>query len=130
MEFSSLRFVDIVVATPTGRVDHSSAEPLQHSLMPLATDGNAGVNALVLDFAGVEYVSSVGLRVVMMVAKQMRTRQARIAVAAMQPVVHEIFEITRFNHVVEVFPSVRAAVEQLSPAALAAYDAAQGAASR
>ena len=36
----------------------------------------------------------------------------------------EIFDIARFNHVLEVFPDVRAALEQLSGPALAAYDTA------
>jgi hypothetical protein len=53
----------------------------------------------------------------------MRSRNARIAVAALQPVVDEIFGIARFRHVVEVFPSVRDALAQVSPSALATYDA-------
>ena len=129
MDFRSLRFVDVVVAVPTGRIDHASADPLQHALLPLA-NGTAGdaAAAIVLDFAGIDYISSVGLRVVMLAAKQVRARQARIAVAALQPVVLEIFQITRFNHVVEIFPSVPEALAALSPAAAAAYDAAPPAA--
>ena len=93
------------------------------------TDGKKSAalskSALVFDFAGVEYISSVGLRVLLMAAKQVRAQNARIAVAALQPVVKEIFDIARFNHVLEVFTSVRAALDQLSAPALAAYDAAR-----
>ncbi|HEX7271805.1 MAG TPA: STAS domain-containing protein, partial [Casimicrobiaceae bacterium] len=66
---------------------------------------------------------SMGLRVLLLAAKHMRSKNARIAVAALQPVVDEIFGIARFRHVVEVFPSVRDALAQVSPSALAAYDA-------
>ena len=59
----------------------------------------------------------------MIAAKQMRARGARIAVAALQPVVAEIFAISRFDNVLDVFPSVRDAVAKLSPPALAALDA-------
>ena len=48
-----------------------------------------------LDFADVEYISSAGLRVLMIAAKQMRARDAKIAVAALQPMVAEIFAISR-----------------------------------
>lgn len=65
-----------------------------------------------------------GLRVLMIAAKELRSHGARIAVAAMQPIVAEIFEIARFGHVVEVFPSVRAALQDLSAPALAAYESA------
>jgi anti-sigma B factor antagonist len=66
----------------------------------------------------------VGLRVLMLAARQMRGRSARIAVAGLQPLVAEIFSISRFNTVLEVFPSLRDALVALSPEALAAYDAA------
>ena len=59
-------------------------------------------------------------------SRQMRARGERIAATALQPVVREIFEIARFQHVVEVFASVREALAALSPAALAAFDAGTG----
>ena len=43
---------------------------------------------------------------------------------ALQPIVAEIFAISRFDSVLEVFPSVRDALAAMSPEALAAYDAA------
>jgi anti-anti-sigma factor len=82
------------------------------------------IGALVLDFSRVSYISSMGLRVLLVAAKQMRACNARIAIAALQPVVSEIFAIARFNHVLEVFPDVRTALEHISGPALAAYDAA------
>ena len=54
----------------------------------------------------------------------MRGRHARIAAVSLQPVVAEIFALSRFNAVLEVFPALRDALAALSPEALAAYDAA------
>ena len=124
MDVSSRRFNDVVVARPAGRVDHAGADALQLGLAPITTGGTE--SALVLDFAQVDYISSVGLRVLMMASKQVRARQARIAVVALHPVAREIFESARFQHVVEVFASVREALAALSPAALAAFDAGTG----
>ena len=124
MEFSSQRLADVFVAAPVGQIDHPNAERLKQALAPIL-DASTQVNsALVLDFSRVEYICSMGLRVLLMAAKQLRAHNARIAVAALQPVVKEIFDIARFNHVLEVFPSVRTALEQVSGPALAAYDAA------
>ena len=125
MELSSRRFADVVVAAPVGRIDHLSAQPLQNALAPILSAATASCAPLVLDFSGVDYISSMGLRVLMIAAKQMRAGNARIGVAALQPVVEEIFEIARFEHVLEAFPSVRAALQEFSKAASAAYDAAQ-----
>lgn len=123
MQISSRQFADVVVAAPAGRVDHYSAAQLEEALLPLAEQAGVDKRALVVDFAGVEYISSVGLRVLMVVAKKMRAHDAKIAVAALQPVVAEIFAISRFDRVLEVFPSVRGALEQFSTPALEAFDA-------
>ena len=124
MEFSSQRLADVFIAAPVGQIDHPHAQQLQLALAPVLDAAAVDANTVVLDFSGVEYISSMGLRVLLMAAKQQHARNAKIAVAAMRPVVKEIFAIARFNHVLDVFPSVRAALEQLSATALAAYDAA------
>ena len=124
MHFSSQRLADVVVAMPSGQIDHPNAERLEQALAPILAAAAPRTSALVLDFSQVEYISSMGLRVLLMAAKQLRAQNARIAVASLQPVVKEIFEIARFNHVLEIFPDVRTALEQFSAPALAAYDAA------
>jgi len=121
LDVSNCRFDTVAVATPAGRVDHAGAERLQQTLAPIAADANE--RALLLDFAQVDYISSVGLRVLMMASRQLRARDGRIAIAALQPTVREILEIARFQHVVEIFPTLRDALGALSPAALAAFDA-------
>ncbi len=123
MEFSSRRFADVIVAAPVGRIDHTSADALQDRLVPLLAAPDATAASLLLDFGNVEYISSVGLRVLMLAAKQVRSRKARIGVASLQPLVAEIFAISRFNQVLEVFPATRDALAAMSPAALSAFDA-------
>jgi len=125
VDFSSRRLADVIVVMPVGQIDHPNAQQLQQALAPILEQAAAEKAPLLLDFTGVEYISSMGLRVLMVAAKQMRGGSARIAVAALRPVVEEIFEIARFRHVLEVFPSVRVALQALSVPALAAYDAAQ-----
>jgi anti-sigma B factor antagonist len=123
MEFSSRQFADVTLAAPLGRIDHAGAPLLEQALSPLLAQSGTAKNAVVLDFAGVEYISSVGLRVLMVAAKQMKGHGARIVIAAPQPVVAEILAISRFDRVLEIAPSVRKALEWLSQKAVAAYAA-------
>jgi anti-anti-sigma factor len=123
MRFSHRRYADAVVAAPAGHIDHPNAQQLELALVPLIAESAAVKAPVVLDFTEVDYISSMGLRVLMIVARQMRAQGARIAVASLQPVVAEIFEIARFAHVVEVFPTVRGALQALSQPAAASYDA-------
>jgi anti-anti-sigma factor len=121
LDVTSRTFGNVVVAVPVGRADMAGSTALEAALSPLW--GKPDVAGLVLDLDGVPYISSVGLRVLMIAAKQMRSRRARIAVAGLQPVVAEIFAISRFDKVLEVFPAVGDALAAIAPEALAAYNA-------
>ena len=124
MEFSSLRFADVIVVAPVGRIDHASAEAFQTTLEPILVAA-AGMNgALLLDLSNVPYISSVGLRVVMMAAKHLKARKARIAAVGLQSIVAEIFAISRFDSVFEMYPTLPAALDAMSRDARVAYDAA------
>ena len=123
MDLSPRRFADTVVLAPRGRIDHATADALEAALAPYLVRCADGGDQLVLDLSGVEYIASVGLRVLMVAAKQARARNGTVAVAALQPVVREIFEISKFTMVLPTFPSVRDALGELSKPAQAAFDA-------
>ena len=124
MEFSSQRLVDVFVAAPVGQIDHPNADTLRLALAPTLDAAILAKGSIVLDFSRVTYISSMGLRVLLLAAKELRAVNGKMAIAALQPVVTEIFAIARFNHVLEIFPDVRAALGKYSAPALAAYDAA------
>jgi anti-sigma B factor antagonist/stage II sporulation protein AA (anti-sigma F factor antagonist) len=73
--------------------------------------------ALIIDLAGVDYISSAGLRSLMIVFKAGKADGKAFAVAALQPLLLEIFTISRFNLVFPVFETVREAVAKLAPGA-------------
>jgi anti-anti-sigma factor len=124
MDLSHRRYADAVVLAPVGRIDHASAEGFKTALAPHIARCAAGQDQVVLDLSGVDYISSAGLRVLMLARKQAKAQGGTLAVAGLTPVVKEIFEISRFTVVFDLFPSVRAALERISPPALAAFDAA------
>lgn len=119
MQISTRRLADVVIAAPAGRIDHQSAARLEAALAPLVAETAERHGALVLDFSAVEYISSVGLRVLMVAAKQMREHQSALVVAALQDVVKEIFAISRFDRVLTVTATLDDALARCSPAALA-----------
>jgi anti-anti-sigma factor len=110
-----------LVLAASGRIDHATAERFRTALQPHLARCKGGEGAIVLEFSAVEYISSVGLRVLMLAAKQARLQGGSIGVSGLQPVVKEIFEISKFNLVIPCFASVRDALSALAPAALASY---------
>lgn len=124
MNVASRTYADVVVVQPEGRIDHAAGAEFEQAVVPLV-DPLAGSGAgLVFDLQRVAYISSVGLRVFIVAAKALRARGARIAVAHVQPVVEQIMAISRFDKVVEMFPTVTDALAALSSDAVAAHRAA------
>ena len=114
MELSSARHGDAVVLSPRGRIDHASAEGFKTALAPHLARCAPG-HPVVLDLGGVDYIASVGLRVLMLASRQARAQGGAILVAVLQPLVREIFEISKFTLVFPCFASVADALA--SPAA-------------
>ena len=122
MVLNHARFADVVVLAPTGRIDHATSEGVREALAPFLARCAPDGDRVVLDLGGVEYISSAGLRVLMLAAKQARAQQGFFAVAGAQPLVLEILEISKFTLVLRTLPSVRDAVAAASPGGLAAFD--------
>jgi anti-anti-sigma factor len=113
MELSSARHGDVVVLSPRGRIDHASAEAFKTALAPYLSRSGPG-HPLVLDLARTDYIASVGLRVLMLASRQVRAQGGTIAVAALAPLVREIFEISKFTLVFPCFASVADALADLA----------------
>ena len=125
MQIATRQLADTALVGVVGRVDHRSAGQLEQALAPMMARVGSVRGAIVLDFSGVEYISSVGLRVLMVAGKQMRSQAASFAIAGLQPVVAEIFAISRFDRVLAVHADVPSALAQCSASALAAWQAAE-----
>jgi anti-sigma B factor antagonist len=100
MQIGEQRRDEVTVLSPAGRIDNDTSPAFQSRL--LAAVGN-GPSAVLVDLAGVDYMSSAGLRALMMGAKQSKAAKGKLGVASLKPVVKEIFAISRFGHVVQVF---------------------------
>ena len=80
-----------------GRIDTKSAPQLEE-IIGSSLDG---VRLLVMDFEGVEYVSSAGLRVLLIAQKAMN-RQGDMKVRNVDPDIMEIFEVTGFSDILTI----------------------------
>ena len=122
MEVSSQQFADVTLIQVEGRIDHKTAKDFENALKPYLDECVAGeYQKILVDLGGVDFMTSAGLRVLMIVAKTCHKQRGEIVVAALQPIIQEIFKITRFDLVLKIFPTVKSALEALSPTAAAVY---------
>jgi anti-anti-sigma factor len=121
MNVSSRRFANAVAVHVAGRLDQDTCEAFRGQLMQFVESAADG-GAIVLDLSALEYVSSAGLRCFMLASRQAKAQHGRIFVAALQPMVAEIFQISHFNLVFQVFPTMREAMAAVSAEAAGAYE--------
>ncbi len=124
MELSPRRFADAVVVSPVGRIDQSNADAFQEALAPHLAQCTGGEDRLIVDLSGLEYISSAGLRVLMLAAKQSKAQGGTLLLTGLQPLVQEIFEISKFTMVFGITPSLREALAKASASALTAFETA------
>jgi len=116
LELSSRFLGPVRVLDVHGRLDHAHAKAFEAALAPHLTGCSKGGTPVVLDFSNVVYISSVGLRVLLLAAKQVKAQQGAIAIAALTPIVTEVFQVSHFNLVLQVFPDLAAAVDHVAAA--------------
>jgi anti-sigma B factor antagonist len=94
----------------SGRVDFESALDFEHHINAMIQEAG---DCYIIELSQVELLSSAGLRVMLSTAKRVAHRNAALALAAPSQVVRQVFEISHFNLLFKIFPSVPAAIAAL-----------------
>lgn len=81
----------------TGRLDTTTAPELE----AVIKENIIGVTNLVMDFAGLEYLSSAGLRVILSAQKTMN-KQGKMVIRNVNETINEVFEITGFIDILTI----------------------------
>jgi anti-anti-sigma factor len=90
-----------------GRLDATSSPGVEKQLQALIDQGE---ERLVLDFSELVYISSLGLRVLIVMAKNVQNVNGKLALAGLNDHIYEIFRIAHFTSIFSIYPSCEEAV--------------------
>jgi anti-anti-sigma factor len=82
----------ITVLAPVGRVDSTTSRDVEAALLPLFDQGAP----VIVDFAAMSYISSAGLRVLLLAARRSKATGVPLSLAGMSKAVDEVFKISGF----------------------------------
>lgn len=111
MQIVQDRTADIDIVALEGRIDSSNAGEVEGALVPLFGDSGGGV---LVDLEKLDYISSAGLRILLIAAKRSKATGTRLALAGMQPGVREVFEISGFAKLFDIYDARASALTALS----------------
>ncbi len=92
-----------LVATLHGRIDAMGSKTLEEQASTWITAGN---RHLIIDCTPLEYISSAGLRALLLIAKQVNVVGGSLKLCGISGPVHEVFEISGFSRLFAILPSV------------------------
>lgn len=112
MTIDELEEGGVTIVVPVGRIDSTTADDLERVIRSLL---DRGAPRVVVDMAGVEYISSAGLRVFLILAKRMKDQRGALALAAMGDAVHQVFRLSGVLPLFTVAPNRTDAMSRVVP---------------
>ena len=107
MEFAQDQAGEVAIVKLAGRLDSSAAQPAEESFARVL-DG--GTPRLAVDMSQLEYISSAGLRVLLVVAKKVQQANGKMVLFGLVPHVREVFSVSGFDKIFAIQPDAAAAV--------------------
>ncbi len=83
----------------SGRLDTLNAKPFEGKLLEAVKASNG---MLIVDLTGVDYVSSSGLRALLVAGKAMAPHKRKLRLKSLQPQIQEVFDISGFSALFEI----------------------------
>lgn len=100
MEITEKKVGNCTIVGIDGRLDTTNYSVLEKKLMELI---DAGEIRLLVNLSKMDYVSSSGLRILLMALKRITMAKGKFALCSLQDNIKEIFEISGFTNIFEIY---------------------------
>lgn len=111
LEINSFKIGKTAILEVAGRLDANTAPAMEKELLDLLDRGESN---LLVDLANLNYISSVGLRILLAAAKKANPAGGKVAICSLQEYVQEIFAIAGFTTIFEIYPTRDEALQGFS----------------
>jgi anti-sigma B factor antagonist len=113
MEITEDKIDGQVVISLSGRIDSTAAVEFEEKLIEIIDKGK---NTMIIDFLRIQFISSAGLRVLLLAAKKVKPYGGKIVLCDMSKDVREVFDISGFSSIFDIQDNVTSAVEAIKKA--------------
>ncbi len=94
-----------IIASPEGKIDATNADEFTNLLKELL----AKQSNVIINFENVNYISSAGLRSILIGAKEAKSQNGKFILCCLQKHIFEIFEMTGFTQMLKIVPTIEEA---------------------
>ena len=110
MDVTTERHEDVLSAGVAGRIDGSNVVQFEETIRTAIEESD---RAVIMDFEKLIYISSAGLRAVLLTAKALQNRNAKLVLCSLSDSIREVFEISGFDKILPIHTSRAEALTSL-----------------
>jgi len=102
IDISEDRRTDAVVLALSGKLDATTAKTFEDKIL---AEIDSGDRRFVIDLSHLEYVSSSGLRVLLLAAKRLHSTDGKIVLCSLKEHVRQVFDLAGFSSILSIYGS-------------------------
>ena len=110
MEINTNEEKNALIVSIKGRLDAASSPEFEKEMKTFIA---AGSNVFIIDLGELEYVSSAGLRSILVIARTLKAKEGQLLLAALKDVVKEVFDISGFGSIIPIYGSLDSALAEI-----------------
>ena len=107
IEVAEEREKGALVLLPVGRLDSANARAFETIIMDHISNGE---QHLIVDFSRLAFISSSGMRVLLLAAKKLQASKGKLALCKLQDHILEVFHISGFDQIIPIRDSRQSAM--------------------
>ncbi len=107
IEVAEERDTGALALLPVGRLDSANARAFESIIMDHISNGE---QHLIVDFSRLDFISSSGMRVLLIAAKKLNASEGKLVLCEMRGHIHEVFLISGFDQIIPIRDSRQSAI--------------------
>ncbi len=108
MKLSKEKLNDALVLTVEGRLDTTQSDAFEKDIIQILDEGE---QKIILDCSGLNYISSSGLRIFLIIQKKMMGIGGQFSICSLQPSIMEVFDMSGFSMIFTIHPDLETALK-------------------
>ena len=110
MDINADEHPNALVVSVAGKIDASNSPKIEKEIAAYTATVQ---DIVILDFQGLEYMSSAGLRIVLISAKNLKAKGRELFISGLKGSVKDVFELSGFYSIFKIFQTVEEALNSI-----------------
>lgn len=111
MEITQTQHGNLLAVHLKGRLDAHTSKAFEERLIPPIDQGH---KRILVDFSQVDYISSAGLRVLLLAARKLDEVGGQIGLCGLKPAIKTVFDIAGFSGIFPIFATSQQAINEFT----------------